>query len=148
MGEISGTYANTENRADAFKIFKFASDNSNVEWGLIGSKSGKNTIGTLYENSTVGGLMDVSGFGLSDLSFDYHSHPGGPSKVGDYASGMMGDQGFASNHVRKLRKLGVLDSKHPKYYIYRPHVNKPYRFEYSPWKNKFNVNRVYSWKNL
>jgi len=146
-GELQGTYVNTTNRVDAFKVFKFASDNSNVEWGLIGSKSGMNTLGTLYENAVVGGLLNVSGFGLNELSFDYHSHPGG-SGVGDTASGMLGDQGHASLQVSKLLKSGVSYDNLPRYYIYRPHVEKPYRFEYSPWKNKFNVNRVFSWKNL
>ena len=147
-GEMSGTYANTENRADAFKIFKFASDNSNVEWGLIGSKNSQFTLGTFYENAIIGGLLKVSGFSLNELSFDYHSHPGGPSKVGDFASGMVGDMGFASSQVSKLLKSGVSYKNLPRYYIYRPHVDKPYRFEYSPWKNKFNLNRVFSWKNL
>jgi len=146
-GEKRGTYANTSNGADALKVFKFASDNSDVEWGLIASKSGKYTIGTLFEDSVVGGLLAVSGFELTDLSFDYHSHPGGPSKIGDYASDI-GDQAFASRQMSKLLEQGVSYENLPRYYIYRPHVDKPYRFEYSPWKNKFNVNRVYSWKNL
>jgi len=146
-GERSGTYANTSNRADAFKVFKFASDNSDVEWGLLGAKNGKNTIGTLYENAVVGGLLKVSGFDLNNLSFDYHSHPGGSSKTGDSAS-EMGDISTASGQVSKLLKLGVSYDDLPRYYIYRPHVDKPYRFEYSPWENKFNVKSVYSWKNL
>lgn len=146
-GEKKGTYANIKSRADAMKIFKFASDHTNVEWGLIGFKSGENTLGTLYENALVGGLLKVSGHKLKDISFDYHCHPG-RGKGGDVASGQIGDQGFASQQVRKLRKAGVPDTEMPKYYIYRPHVDEPYRFEYSPWNDKFNERKVKTWKNL
>ena len=148
MGKKTGTYANTKSAEGAMKIFKFGSDHSNVEWGLIGSKDGEYTLGNVHENSTVGGLLKVSGFTLDDLSFDYHSHPGGPSKIGDFASDGIGDQGFASKQITKLLAKDVPYSKLPKYYIYRPHVDKPYRFEYDPWTRKKDPIRVKSWRNL
>lgn len=98
-------------------------------------------------DSFISGLLSKSKFKLSDLKFDYHSHPG-KSTIDDTASGMVGDQGYASAQLSKLKNAGVSYDNLPKYYIYRPHVDNPYRFEYSPWKDKFNVTRVYSWKNL
>jgi RHS repeat-associated protein len=93
-------------------------------------------------------LRRTGGFSLEQLSFDYHSHPGGPSKTGDVASDGYGDQGAASRQVTKLLNSKVPYDQLPRYFIYRPHVPQQYRFEYSPWKNKFNSKKVNSWKDL
>ena len=146
-GEKRGTYANTTSKSNALKVFKFASDHSNVEWQVVGSHSGKYSVGTLYEDSISPDLLKVSGFGVKEMKFTIHSHPGPSSKVTDYASGMLGDQGKASTQVSELLNSGRGYNNLPKYYIYRP-SERPYQFEYTPWEKRKNDKNVNSWKGL
>jgi RHS repeat-associated protein len=147
-GDKVGSWAKTNSSSDAYGVFKFASDNSDVEWGLQQYSGNRFILGTSHFSESVGGLNGVSGYDILDLQIDYHSHPGSGSPVDDVASGMIGDQGYASGIVRTFLKNGVDYKNHPQFRIYRPHVAKPYRFNYSPWKTKFNSIAVGSYFDL
>ena len=69
--------AQTSNSADAFGVFKFAADNSNVEWSLTGYN---NKDGMKYDLNTnfdkIGVKRNQSGWNSPDMVFDVHSHSG------------------------------------------------------------------------
>jgi hypothetical protein len=74
-----GHSALTSNSTDAFSLFKFAADNSNVEWSLSGFKNAEG--GTNFVFNTTHNESEISyknrfGSEKSDLKFDVHSHPG------------------------------------------------------------------------
>lgn len=139
-GKKVGAWAKTSNRKDAYNVFKFGSDNSNVEWALEEYSGNRLVLGNNHFSETVGTLTGVSGYDILDLKKDYHSHPG-TSPTDDRASGQIGDQGWASSVIWKFLNGGVKDySKHPTFHIYRPALSKG--FQYSPWKAKFNEKKV------
>ena len=76
LGEpISGPVANTDNRTDAYNVFKFAAENSNVEWSYQRYTDNSASIATANENSTtITGKNHVSNRGKT-VSADIHSHP-------------------------------------------------------------------------
>jgi hypothetical protein len=76
LGEpISGPVANTDNRTDAYNVFKFAAENSNVEWSYQRYTDNSASVATANENSTtITGKYHVSNRGKT-VSADIHSHP-------------------------------------------------------------------------
>lgn len=152
-GSYSLTTAN--NFSEVKKIFEFASKSSMVEWKL-----NKHSDGVFLGTNHYSGAVNSYSLCLSNLTLleSYHSHPG-TSSVDDVASGYsradiqrMAKQGFnpenygdISNTYRIYNELinaakispdnGYKGA--PKFYIYRPHVKKPYYFQYDPWNTKF-----------
>lgn len=76
LGEkISGPVANTDNRSDAYNVFKFASENSNVEWSYQRYTDGTASVATANTNSTaINGRHLISNNGKT-VGADIHSHP-------------------------------------------------------------------------
>ncbi|WP_262916271.1 MULTISPECIES: JAB-like toxin 1 domain-containing protein [Flavobacterium] len=67
-------YAKTNNSKDVMNVFKFLSDNSPVEFGLLGNKKNEWVIGTMRSN-TVGAMLEkVKGFDFKNLTTHIHSH--------------------------------------------------------------------------
>ena len=77
--ENGGHSAITSNSTDAFNLFKFAVDNSNVEWSLSGFKNSEGitnfTFNTTHSETEITNI-NLFGNERSDLIFDVHSHPG------------------------------------------------------------------------
>jgi len=145
-GKKVGAWGKTRNKADAYNVFKFGSENSNVEWALQEYSGNRFVLGNNHFSETVAGLNNISGYNILDLKKDYHTHPG-TANVDDRASGDIGDQGYSSRIIWKFLGAGVKDySKHPTFHIYRPALNKT--FQYSPWDKKFNEKKVRSAKDL
>lgn len=144
-GNFVGSWGKTSNYNTAFSVFKFGSDNSNVEWALEQHKGSRFLVGTNHYSESVASLYGVAGYSATSLLLDYHSHPG-TSPSDDVASGMIGDQGAANRIIWKFLDKKIPYSKHPKFKIYRPALNK--RFEYSPWSKKFNSKKVKTIKDL
>ena len=152
-----GRYAKTKrsNFSETKKIFEFASKASTVEWKLI-----KHSDGVFLGTNRYSSAVNSFSFGLSNLTLQesYHSHPG-TSQIDDVASG------YSQSDIQRLAKLGFAPQNYgdisnthkiydelinagkispdngykgaPKFYIYRPHVKKPYYFQYDPWNTKF-----------
>jgi len=76
---------------DAFRVFKFAAENSSVEWALhrfAEDGSNKYWTGTIHDNEN---SPSAIGLGLSNTIASVHSHPGRTladerSSMGDYGS--------------------------------------------------------------
>ena len=72
----------TTDKVAATDLFKFASDNTNVEWGLMGFRTDeieRFAIGTSHAESHVASMDQF--FNLYDKTFDIHSHPGPPGEA-------------------------------------------------------------------
>jgi hypothetical protein len=138
-GKKIGTWTSTSNKADAYNLFKFGSDNTTVEWSLEEYKANKFFIGNNHFSEATTGFSKISGTNILDLVKKYHSHPGTASPD-DVASGYMGDQGNASSTIQTFLDNNIPYSKHPTFSIYRPSLSKT--FDYSPWSNKFNERQV------
>jgi RHS repeat-associated protein len=74
---LKGSSATTKSTAESLKVFKFMSENTNVEWALQGNntKSGINwIIGTLHSNDQAPTFYHMKGFERNSLAFHYHAH--------------------------------------------------------------------------
>ena len=82
--EKTSASAETSNSSDAFKVFKFAADNSTPEWNLkgFGSKGGSTgfLLSTSYDPESVS--SGNGSYNPSELLFDLHSHPPGSDNIG------------------------------------------------------------------
>lgn len=74
--EAKSVFAQTSNSDDAFNVFKFAADNSNVEWSLSAYNSDGET--NFLINSEFSSNQSDTGLGsyfkAQDLKFNIHSH--------------------------------------------------------------------------
>jgi len=75
--EKTSASAETSNSSDAFNVFKFAADNSNVEWSLSGFKDEGKT--KFYINTQQSETYSETGesngvFKAKDMLFNVHSH--------------------------------------------------------------------------
>ena len=156
----NGSYSYTKNGNDAFAFFKFAADNSNVEWLLIGlSKKGKKEYKVV--NSKEGGAVynDVADYQYE--LFHLHSHPrnsntGETKASGDYngyqkyQEGKMLDKLYATGDIWVLNNLYNSYQKkypaspltdYPKAYIYYAGDNLQQRqlYQYDLSNSRFNV---------
>lgn len=74
--DYTANVANTNNRSDAYNLFKFMAENTNVEWNYQRYTDGSLALTTANSNSTViGGTIHPSNSGKV-VAADIHSHPG------------------------------------------------------------------------
>ncbi|WP_159090778.1 RHS repeat-associated core domain-containing protein [Aquimarina aquimarini] len=154
-GIHEGNYAITDNFSEAFKVFEFASLNTNDEWVLRKFTNGTFLGTNNYSDAARG---DTPNFSDLNLVLDIHSHPGNSPKDG-YASGYsfeqirkrakngygshnFGDMGRAGNIYNKMINAGKISVKNrykgaPKFQIYRPHLSTPKYFSYDAWRKRF-----------
>ena len=74
------SYTSSTNIDDFFKVFLFASDNSNVEWALHRGQDNSYTIGTMHDDESAGNWED---YGIKKPIASIHSHPNIPNNVLD-----------------------------------------------------------------
>jgi len=144
-GKKIGAWSKTSNKIDAYNVFKFASDNSKVEWKLEEYTNNKFLLGNNHFSEAVGAMRNVSGYSIEDLIVEYHSHLG--KTINDnVASGYPGDQNVAARIIQNLLDKKIDYSKHPRFFIYMPHLQE--KFEYNPWNNRINPSKVNNYKDL
>ena len=124
----------TNNLEDALDVFKFASDNSKVEFGLQGFQLDNGNysyvVGTSGSdnyafNSYHLGL--TGGYTLDNLQFDLHSHTrGAPGASGYTTNKPTGDRKRQMDHYNDLRQKGKTLSLH--YYIYHTPTKGLHRY--------------------
>lgn len=74
------SYTSSSNIDDFFKVFLFASDNSNVEWALHRGQDNSYTIGTKHDKISAGNWED---YGIKKPIASVHSHPNIPNNLLD-----------------------------------------------------------------
>ena len=74
------SYTSSSNIDDFFKVFLFASDNSNVEWVVHRGQDNRYTIGTMHDDESAGTWED---YGIKKPIASIHSHPNIPNNVLD-----------------------------------------------------------------
>ena len=85
---LNGTSATISDSEDAFKFFKFAADNTKVEWHLVGVKDKRNVNFIIRTDFSTGGV-GVDEEYYANMIFHLHNHPWGSNdfKKGTRASG-------------------------------------------------------------
>lgn len=126
-------YGLTSNLRDALDVFKFASDNSKVEFGVQGFQLDNGdysyVVGTSRSDRYAFNAYHLGlsgGYNIENLQFDMHSHPSqaGASGYGTPIPG--GDRERQLGHYRQLSKNGKGLSLH--YYIYHTPTKGLYRY--------------------
>ena len=85
---LNGTSATISDSEDAFKFFKFAADQTKVEWHLVGVKDKRNVNFIVRTDFSTGGV-GVDEEYYANMIFHLHNHPWGSNdfKKGTRASG-------------------------------------------------------------
>ena len=139
-------YAYTRNASDAFNIFKFAADNSVVEWGLNGLKDASKEI-YLIRTSNKEDYVNMVYFKYKDLdiTFSLHSHPKGgkdTQKASGYSkTGYRGDMRTIANRYEIFTNAGrKYPEEFPSHYIY--HKESQNLYYYTPWNPSIFVRKI------
>ena len=128
-GADISSFSSRENVDDIFNVFKFASDNSDVEW-VVHRNDDNYTIGTKHDANTSGSWGD---YGLTKPQVSVHSHP---DIQADYISEIksMGFWGYNTdadgdmfNVLLDVRANGKQTRMN---YVYFPNSTRLYHVEY------------------
>jgi hypothetical protein len=133
-----GHYGETTNKVDAFNVFKYAADNTNVEWGVNGYKTdeGRNyLLRTSHSNEHVA-ATDGNNNSL-DLSFSMHIHPnasdsykpsGSIDRFGTVRGGDLYNVNVTYSEFNAVGKQWP--GQYPSYYIYHKQSKSLYHYNY------------------
>ncbi len=145
-------YAFTRNAIDAFNLFKFAADNSNVEWGLNGfMHDGKEIYSIRTNNNDRFVRMVYYQYKESNITFSLHSHPWGGNETqkasGFYKDGYLGDMATVARRYNEFKTTGKrYPEDFPQHYIY--HKESQNLYKYTPWNPSIFILKVRSGKIL
>jgi hypothetical protein len=158
--DYSGNYAISTNKKEAFNVFYFVANNTNVEWGIDGYRtSGDNEyiIRTSHNINNVAISTTLSQYDEFSQIFDIHSHPGDASWEGTKgASGYggdyyTGDMAIIADRYQRFQNAGMKyistwfkkDNQwtvFPKHYVY--HKQSKILYHYTPWKNNVFIRKT------
>ncbi len=153
--DFNGKYAITTNKKDAFKVFKFAADNTDVEWGIDGyrtSEDNEYVVRTSHSEDAVTMSTSLSKYNEFDQIFNIHSHPAvDGTKGGSKCTVFGGDMCNIVDRYYRFQRAGMTrtdtwfkkDGKwtvFPKHYVYHKHSKVLYN--YTPWKNNVYIRKI------
>jgi hypothetical protein len=151
--DYGGNYAVTNNKRDAFEVFKFAAENSIVEWGIQGYRTitGQNEyfVGTSHNTEYVNSSHTMNRFQESNMIFDMHSHQN--TKGASYETHISNDMGYIRNRYNRFETYGMknvftwfnangVSTVFPNHYIY--HAPTHILYHYTPWKPNIYIRNV------
>lgn len=122
--------ARTTNASDAANVFLFAANNSNVEWGLAGYNTGSDMTYAIWtghsEDRTPSSILYQ---GISKLSFEIHSHPGGTLIPSPINGANKGDYGVAGHINNIFYKNG--STSYPRHFMYSKQGKHLWEYNYT-----------------
>jgi RHS repeat-associated protein len=135
---------------DVFKVFKFCSDNTSVEWGLARYNENKYAV---YTSHSSDGINFPANIGLGRINAFVHSHPGGPMKNDDlawYEKMTMGEITRPDSKERSIVNPSDWSQKrngsHPyQFYAYFPFSSNLYHIRGS---GTYNIKTVSSYRSF
>jgi hypothetical protein len=130
-GEGVKQYTSVDGVSDFLKVFKFAADNSNVEWALHQSEDNEYTITTIHDELNAGSWEDL---GISKPKATIHSHPNVPNTTYDENFSM----GFVREGNNKARAFLDYDWDNVRKDIEKNHLKARRSYVYFP-----NSNNIY-----
>ena len=128
------SYTSSSNIDDFFKVFLFASDNSNVEWALHRGQDNSYTIGTKHDKGSAGTWED---YGIKKPIASVHSHPDEPNSFYYERCSMSHDYDNVTDEVEKYGQQMRLN------YVYFPNSTRLYHVEPSGVRYIHSVNNNY-----
>ena len=122
------TYQTNGSVDDLFKIFKFAADNTNVEWSIHRGSGNEYVIGTSHKQSEVSSYSCLSGKAPGSVPVaSIHSHPNIGITTNDESVSMGYDEGYV---VTGNDYYHFLNGNSPVYnYVYFPASGRLYNVE-------------------
>lgn len=122
------SYTSSE-KNDIFNVFKFAADNTSVEW-VVHRNNNSYTIGTAHDSYSSGGWPDYM---ETTPQASVHSHPGIRSAIGEELFSMGNDNGnvvYGSDWNRVIRDVNSNGTQMRKNYVYFPISSRLYHVGY------------------
>ena len=153
--DYRGNYGITTSKKDAFNVFYFMAENTDVEWAIDGYRvSGSNeyVVRTTHEIDKVVMLRNIPQYSESNQVFKMHSHPGVDGTRGAGGNRNSGDIYNIETLYYKFRNAGMeltykwfkYEGKEwtifPKHYIYHPYCNILYN--YTPMQSSVFIRKV------
>jgi len=152
--DFKGSYSITGNIGDAFKVFKFGADNTDVEWRIDGyrTKSSGNEyfVGTSHDYESVNVSHTMDRFNELDMVFNMHSHLESRRGLNTREASDSDMSGIrymrdrfevaGMKHPNVWFNAGGRNTVFPNHYIY--HVPSKGLYHYTPWSYSIFIRNV------
>ena len=144
--DYSGHYSLTSS-SEVGNLFIFASNNTNVEWGLTGflhDGKRKYIIGTSHKKDRVSQRIDLQGIKENNMIFDIHSHPSVDGTKGGSGYYKYNETPIPNSDIWNIRMMYQrynYDIKRlPPHYVYHRYSNNLY--QYTPYAWNIYIKRI------
>ena len=153
----SGHYSLTENIDEAFKVYFYMTQNTNVEWSISGFRTdGPNeyVINTTHFQTRVKQITESKYFSEYNMIFTIHNH-----NLVDGTKGASGNRGkgdmsniinlhtkFQNKDIHQWCVINGVKTKFPPHYVY--HNESSVLYYYTPTQNSIYIRKVKSYKDL
>ena len=129
------SFTTNSNIDDLFKMFLFASNNTDVEWVMHRDINNNYTLGTIHNEDSAGSWTD---YGIEKPIASVHSHPGIPANVDDEIFSMSIDWLNVKNDIVINKHQTRMN------YVYFPKSKRLYHVEHSGYRYIRKITTGYS----
>ena len=147
-----GSKSESFSRSDMNHVFRFLADNTDVEWGVSGFKTGKGTAYVLYTSHKAGSVTpDHGGHSVMDMTFNIHSHPrkngrneASDSRIPGTNKFIKGSDTYFASSIIEFFRSNIKEKEIPPFWIYNARTRQ--RFQYDNWRLVI-PNSIYTFNN-
>ena len=153
----SGHYSSTESIDEAFKVYFFMTQNTDVEWAISGFRTdGPNeyVINTTHFQTTVKLITESEYYSEYNMIFNIHNHnlvDGTKGGSGDHRSGDMSyiidlHKKFQNKDIHQWCVINGVKTKFPTHYVY--HNESSVLYHYTPTQSSIYIRKINTYQDL
>ena len=154
----SGHFSSTENIDEAFKVYYFMTQNTNVEWAINGFRTNARNeyvINTTHYVDKVKQITTLEQYSVFNMIFRIHNHTfvdGTKGASGDRTIGDMRtiislhENDFQNKDICRWHVINGVMTKFPSHYVY--HNETSVLYYYTPTQNNIYIRKINSYKDL
>ena len=153
----SGHYSSTQNIDEAFKVYFFMTQNTNVEWAINGFRTdGPNeyVINTTHYQDKVKKITESNKYSEYNMIFIIHNHnlvDGTKGASGDRLNGDMSNiinlhKKFQNKDIHQWCVINGVRTKFPPHYVY--HNESSVLYYYTPTQSSIYIRKINTYQDL
>ena len=153
----SGHYSSTQNIDEAFKVYFFMTQNTDVEWAINGFRTdGPNeyVINTTHYQSKVKKITESNKYSEYNMIFSIHNHnladgtkgASGDRLIGDMSNIIELHKKFQNKDIHQWCVINGIMTKFPPHYVY--HNESSVLYYYTPTQSSIYIRKINTYQDL
>ena len=153
----SGHYSSTQNIDEAFKVYFFMTQNTNVEWAINGFRTdGPNeyVINTTHYQNKVKKITESNKYSEYNMIFSIHNHNSVDGTKGASGDRLIGDMSqikdlhkkFQNKNIHQWCVINGVKTKFPPHYVY--HNESSVLYYYTPTQSSIYIRKINTYQDL